>query len=164
MVLIEWRDEFCTGIKGIDYEHEKMIEQINAVYALIDDGSNRQLIIDSLGDIYGAISDHFALEEQMMQKHSYPHYKEHEAEHRRLLNDIGDITEDFESNDELDESLLKQTLADWFLLHFKTHDSRLHKLVHQSPHDRGDEPTIRNLIRNAKNRLLGKIRQRPKLP
>ncbi len=164
MVLVEWRDEFCIGIKGIDYEHEKMIEQINHVYGLIDNRSDKQHIIDSLGDIYGAISAHFALEEQMMQKHSYEHYEEHEAEHRRLLNDIGDIAESLENNGELDESLFKQKLADWFLLHFKTHDSRLHKLVHQSPHDRGDDPTIRMMIQNAKKKLFGKIRHRTKMP
>ena len=66
MALLEWRDEFCTGIKGVDYEHEALIRQINAVYAMIADSGERELIIDSLGEIYGSISAHFALEEQMM--------------------------------------------------------------------------------------------------
>jgi hemerythrin len=161
MVLIEWREEYCIGIKGIDYEHEKLIEHINSIYALIDNRADKQLIVDSLGDIYGAISAHFALEEQMMLKHSYAHYQEHEADHQRLLNDIGDITEGLENTNELDEAMLKQKMADWFLLHFKTQDSRLHNLVHQSPHDRGDETAMRILVQSAKNKLLRKTRQRP---
>jgi len=161
MVLIEWREEYCIGIKGIDYEHEKLIEHINSVYALIDNRTDKQFIVDSLGDIYGAISAHFALEEQMMRRHNYAHYQEHEADHQRLLNDIGDITEGLENIKELDEAMLKQKLADWFLLHFKTQDSRLHRLVHQSPHGLGDEATMRILVQSAKNKLLRKIRQRP---
>jgi hemerythrin len=158
MILIDWRDDYCTGITGVDYEHEKMIEQINALFVSIDNKIDKRLLIESLGDIYGSISAHFALEEQMMQKHKYEHYEEHRADHQRLLNEIGDITESLENSNELDETLFKQKLADWFQSHFKTHDSRLHKLVHQSPHDRSDEPTLIKMVKDAKDKLLGKIR------
>ena len=161
MALIEWREEYCTGFKGVDYEHEKLIEQINSVYALVDKRADKQILIDSLGDIYGSISAHFALEEQMMRKLGYVHYEEHEADHQRLLNDIGDITESLENTNELDEPIFKQKLADWFQLHFKTHDSRLHKLVNHAAHDQVDGSTMKTLVQNAKNKLLRKIRQRP---
>ena len=146
MALIEWREEFCTGIAGVDYEHEKLIEQVNSIYAMIDDNADRESIIDSLGDIYGSISAHFALEEQMMDKYGYDQYKEHQADHERLLDDIRDITEEFESADELDEDRFKQ--------HFQTHDSRLHKLANLMSHDHVDESTMNSLIRKAKNTLL----------
>lgn len=158
MILIDWRDDFCTGITGVDYEHEKMIEQINGLFISIDNKVDKRLLIESLGDIYGSISAHFALEEQMMLKRKYDHYDEHRADHQRLLNDIGDITESLENSNELDETVFKQKLADWFQFHFKTHDSRLHKMVHQSPHDRADEPTLIKMVKDAKNKLLSKIR------
>jgi hemerythrin len=161
MVLIEWREEYCTGIKGVDYEHENLIDQINSVYALVDNRADRQLLVNSLGDIYGSISAHFALEEQTMRKLGYIHLEEHEADHQRLLNEIGDITENLENTDELDESMFKQKLADWFQLHFKTHDSRLHKLVNHSAHDQVDESSLKSLVQKAKTGFLRKIRQRP---
>jgi hemerythrin-like metal-binding protein len=157
MGLIEWREEYCIGITNIDYEHEKLIEQINSLYTMIDNKADNQLLIDKLGDIYGSISAHFALEEQMMRKHKYVYYEEHKADHERLLDDICDITEGLENTDELDELMFKHKLADWFLLHFKTHDSSLHKLIKQTPHDRGDEPTVRIMIRDAKNKLSCRI-------
>ena len=156
MALIEWREEFCTGIAGVDYEHEKLIEQVNSIYAMIDDNADRESIIDSLGDIYGSISAHFALEEQMMDKHGYDQYKEHRADHERLLDDIRDITDEFESADELDEDRFKQRLNNWFQQHFQTHDSRLHKLANLMSHDQVDETTMNSLIRRAKNTLLRK--------
>jgi hemerythrin len=156
MALVEWREEFCTGIPGVDYEHEKLIEQINSVYAMIDDNADRESIIDSLGDIYGSISAHFALEEQMMEKYGYDQYREHQADHERLLDDIRDITEEFEAAAELDEDRFKQRLNNWFQRHFQTHDSRLHKLANLMSHEQVDESTMKSLIRKAKNTLLRK--------
>ena len=156
MALIEWREEFCTGMPGVDFEHEQLIEQVNSIYAMIDDKADRESVIDSLGDIYGSISAHFALEEQMMEKHGYDQYREHQADHERLLDDIRDIADDYENATELDEQKFKQRLNDWFQLHFKTHDSRLHKLAHLASHDQVDEATMKSIIRKAKNALLGK--------
>ena len=102
MALIEWRKEDCTGINGIDHEHEQLIDQINGIYALIDDNSDKQLVVDGLGDIYGSISAHFALEEQMMEQRGYAHYQEHKADHVKLLDDIGDIVEHYENTIVLD--------------------------------------------------------------
>ena len=156
MALIEWREEFCTGMPGVDHEHEQLIKQVNSVYAMIDENADRESVIDSLGDIYGSISAHFALEEQMMEKHGYDQYKEHQSDHERLLDEIREITEEFESADELDEDRFKQRLNDWFQLHFQTHDSRLHKLANLVSHDQVDESTMKSLIRKAKNSLLRK--------
>ncbi len=161
MALIEWREEFCTGVAGVDYEHEELINKINEIYALIDDRANTENVIDKMGDIYGSISAHFALEEQMMEKHGYDHFKEHQADHERLLDEIQDITEEFESADfastsELDTDKFKQKLNDWFQLHFSTHDARLHGLAHLINHAPVCESTMKTMIQNAKNALLRK--------
>lgn len=156
MALIEWREEFCTGVPGVDYEHQQLIKEINNIYTLVDDEADRDTIIDNLGDIYGSISAHFALEEQMMEKHNYDHFKEHQADHERLLDDIRDITEEFELQTKLDDAKFKQKLNDWFQVHFSTHDSRLHNLAHLIDHEPVCESTMKSMIRNAKNALLGK--------
>jgi hemerythrin len=156
MALIEWKAEFCTGIAGVDYEHEMLIEQVNSVYALIDDQDNKEAVIDGLGDIYGSISAHFALEEQMMKRYGYDQFEQHRTDHERLLDEIREIAEDFEDSTELDNQRFKQRLNDWFQMHFKTHDSRLHKLTNLISHDRVSESTIKSMIRNAKRSLLGK--------
>ena len=154
MALLEWREEFCTGFEGVDFEHESLIRQINSVYALIGDRADRELVIDSLGEIYGSISAHFALEEQMMKRHQYAAYPEHKADHERLLDEIRDITDEYESSLQLDEDSFRSKLSDWFQLHFKTHDSRLHKLAATREHDRVNSLTLKSLIQNAKKKLL----------
>jgi len=156
MSLIEWREEFCTGVPGVDYEHQELIKQINSIYALIETKADKEDVIDSLGDIYGSISAHFALEEQMMERHKYDHFKEHQADHERLLDDIQDISEAYEKASELDDERFKKSLNDWFKIHFATHDSRLHALAHLINHEVVCESTMKTMIQDAKNALLGK--------
>ena len=156
MALIEWRKEFCTGVPGVDYEHQELINEINSIFALIENNADKEDVLDSLGDIYGSISAHFALEEQMMEKHNYDHFKEHQADHERLLDDIRDITIDFEEATELDTEKFTQKLNDWFQIHFGTHDSRLHGLANLINHETVSESVMKTMIRNAKNALLGK--------
>jgi hemerythrin len=156
MALTIWKDEYRTGFPGIDYEHEKLIEQVNSVYSLIDDQADRGRIVDSLGDIYGSIAAHFALEEQMMKKNGYDQYEVHRTDHERLLDDIRDIADEFEKTTALDEQKFKRKLNDWFQLHFKTHDSRLHKLADFNSHQQVDSSTMKTMIRNAKKTLLSR--------
>ena len=55
MALIKWRDEFCTGIAGVDHEHRLLIEQINTIFTSIDENTASEIIVDKLGEIYGNI-------------------------------------------------------------------------------------------------------------
>ncbi len=154
MALLEWRDDFRTGIEGVDHDHEELIEQINAVYALIGEQADRRQVIDCLDEIYGSIAAHFALEERMMRHHGYDQYQQHQADHERLLDEIREITDEFESTAELADARLTRKLADWFQLHFKTHDARLHKLETMQREETGEKSFLQSLFQDAKNRFI----------
>jgi hemerythrin len=156
MALIEWQEDFCTGIPGVDHEHKQLIDEVNNVYAMIDQKTDKDQVVDSLGDIYGSIAAHFALEEQMMQRYGYDEFEHHKADHDRLLDEIREITDEFEASTELNEQEFKQKLNDWFQLHFKTFDSRLHKLTDMDPHEQVEESFMRHLMQQAKNTLFGR--------
>ena len=128
MELIKWSDKFATGIPGIDSEHQGLIETINSLYVKHQSDADKDELINILNNIYGSIHAHFMLEEKLMVKNSYDKYEEHRDDHARLLDDIRDITTELEQTSNLDEQQLKSKLNDWFLVHFKTHDSKLHKL------------------------------------
>jgi len=156
MALLEWRDDFRTGIDGVDHEHEALIGQINAVYAMIGERADREDVIDGLGEIYGSISAHFALEERMMIRNGYSAYHEHQQDHERLLDEIREISDEFEASAQLDDARLARKLADWFQLHFKTHDSRLHKMATMREHETVNRTTLKSLIQDAKDRFINR--------
>jgi len=96
----------------------------------------------------------------MMKRHSYDHYQEHMADHNRLLDDIVNITEEYENTNQLNDAAFKQKLNDWFAMHFKTHDSRLHKLKKLMSHDHVDQLTMKSIIQKAKARFFGQTSSR----
>ena len=130
--LIEWRDDFRTGVEAIDHEHQSMIEAINVLATRLDEGADLEQIRMNLGRIHELIEAHFALEEMMMRKHHYADYKAHKSDHDRLLDDIRDIMDHAETGGGHGEALraeLKSHISDWFGVHFRTLDRDLHKLT-----------------------------------
>lgn len=129
MSLLEWKDSFRLGIEEVDYEHRELIDLINAAHGLIGPGASVERLEAALGEIHAAISGHFALEEKIMAARRYPARAEHKADHERLLDDLRDIMEETVERATLDEAALAGRLSDWFGVHFRTHDARLHEFL-----------------------------------
>lgn len=127
MTLIDWKEEFALGIPAIDHEHREMIELINQTYLAVKEGQGGDRIGEFLGEIYARISAHFALEEKIMREKDYDEYAGHKADHERLLDEILEIMDDCEAGGRFDEENFSETLREWFSVHFRTRDARLHK-------------------------------------
>lgn len=127
MTLIDWKEEFSLGIPAIDHEHREMIDLINQTYLAVGEGKDGARIGEFLGEIYARISAHFALEERIMRDRGYDEYADHKADHERLLDEILEIMDHCEDGRGFDEESFSETLREWFALHFRTRDARLHK-------------------------------------
>jgi len=128
MVLIEWRDEFNTGVDEVDHEHKEIIDLINELHAAMGDNSSKDEVGRFLGDVFAKISAHFALEETVMRKHNYDEYEDHKSDHENLLDELRDIMDDAEEDTgDHYKTALAESVRDWFVNHFKTKDARLHK-------------------------------------
>lgn len=127
MALLEWHEEYSVGVVDIDHEHREMIELINEVY---DQLQNTASGVDTpmfLGEIFARISAHFALEEQIMRTANYPEYAAHKEDHEKLLDELRDFMDDYETSGRMNDILLGRALSDWFGIHFRTFDARLHQ-------------------------------------
>ena len=128
MSLIDWKDEYALGIPSVDHEHRELIEEINRLHDAVAGGDATEArVLAALGDIYAGIAAHFALEERIMRGRAYPSLDEHKADHEKLLDDLRDIMESAEDEGRYDDLRLAQDLEEWFGVHFRTHDARLHR-------------------------------------
>ena len=128
MTLIEWRQEFETGVTEVDHEHRELVDIINELHEQIGAGAPKETVASFLGEVFARISAHFALEETVMRKHDYDEYADHKADHEKLLDDLRDIMDDFDAGTGEDYKVaLGAAVRDWFVNHFKTKDARLHK-------------------------------------
>lgn len=126
-MLLEWRAEFETGVADVDHEHRELVALINDLYDTVDSGAAAHVALEFLGEIYARISAHFALEEQLMRSHAYDEYEPHKADHERLLDDLLELIDDYEAGRVIDVAALGARLDEWFSVHFRTRDARLHR-------------------------------------
>lgn len=129
MSLLEWRDSFSVGVPAVDHEHQELIESINRLNDIAVAGGEAERVIAVLGDIYAQISAHFALEERVMREANYDGLTAHKAEHEALLDGLLDIMDNIEDDGSYDEQVLGTKLDEWFSVHFRTQDARLHGLL-----------------------------------
>lgn len=127
MALIQWKKEYCVGVADVDHEHQELIALINALAENLEREHSRQSVESFLGEIHARISAHFALEEKIMRERRYDQYEDHKADHERLLEDIRDIMDQVEDEKHFDKRILAARLEEWFSVHFRTKDARLHK-------------------------------------
>ena len=126
MALIEWKNEFSVGVPSVDHEHQELIELINELHAHLKQPRPALTVGEFLGEIYARIAAHFALEERVMREQHYDQYADHKADHERLLDEIRDIMDDYMMQGAFDDTVLAERLRDWFGIHFRTKDARLH--------------------------------------
>ena len=130
MALIEWREDFETGVADVDHEHRELVDLLNELHAKLENDESKETVSAFLGEVFAKISAHFALEETVMRKHGYDEYTEHKADHEHLLDEIRDIMDDYEAGQFADfRDQLGHAVRDWFVGHFKTKDARLHKML-----------------------------------
>lgn len=127
--LLNWNERYSVGIDAVDYEHQELIALINRLYAALSTNDTKLRIPAFLGDLFKAISSHFALEEKFMSEHRYPGRLSHKTDHERLLEEIRDIMDDFERTGVTDPADLSNRLDVWFSRHFQSHDAKLHKAL-----------------------------------
>ncbi len=129
MALINWDEKYSVGVASVDHEHRELIELINATHEKLLRAEPPGAVLEFLGEIYGQIAAHFALEERLMRKNNYPHYAGHKADHERLLDEIREIMDDYEDKTFFDATQLAGRLHVWFSEHFHGHDARLHRVL-----------------------------------
>ena len=126
--LITWRDSYALGIDEVDEDHRALVKLINDLHAALNAGAGEADIVRFLCEVHARIASHFVAEERIMRESAYAGYEAHKADHDRLLEEIRGIIENYAEAYTLAPDLLGINLEDWFMVHFRTHDARLHGL------------------------------------
>ena len=84
MVLMEWKEEFETGVVKIDEQHKELIRLINQVHFEMAEGKEKSSLIILFEELFNYVMIHFATEEQMMKKYRYEEFENHQKQHIKL--------------------------------------------------------------------------------
>lgn len=128
-----WMDAFNAGHPEIDGHHRTMLGQIGNLATSIRDGRCQQL-----GGLFDALHkqalERFEAEETMMQDAGYPFLPEHVQQHRRFVENLGNLRARLEAgNDNLLYLAfqIKLTLSDWLINHSLKFDRHLVQFLRQ---------------------------------
>lgn len=134
MALLQWKPQYSVGVEAVDHEHRELIDLINTVHDHAAKAGEKPNVVGFFGDLFKAISAHFALEERFMRERRYDQLGQHKADHELLLDELRDLMDEFEETHEIDSAVLASRLDAWFSRHFESHDARLHKALGAHPH------------------------------
>jgi len=131
--MIEWKPEYSVGDPTIDHEHRELVDLVNTAAAAILECRPDTDIDRAFGDLFRAISAHFALEEEQMRRADYDELGAHKSDHERLLDELRDLMDSTPAQPNATAERLTRALEAWFSNHFRIHDARLHGKL--GPHD-----------------------------
>ena len=125
MRLLDWKEDFSTGVASADADHRELIDTINRLYDEFGDPNHPRDAANLIADVLTAVAIHFAEEEDLMRSRAYPGFERHKEDHDRLLDELHDMMEAFAGADEPDSVELSLRLEPWFARHFNGYDAAM---------------------------------------
>jgi hemerythrin len=124
MALITWNDDLSVGVKEFDGQHQKLIAMINEMYDAMKAARGQEVIGSILPKLVAYTRTHFASEEAQMQKHGYPGYLGHKAEHEALTKQVTEYVNRLAEGKGTASVELMSFLKDWLTKHIKGIDKK----------------------------------------
>lgn len=115
MPYLEWNPAYDTGIGGIDYEHHRLVDMLNEIHELILKDADPRKIATTLADFHALASAHFALEEKIMRDQNYPGFEGRRDTHYRLLDQVREVMDAYETGSYRQGESLPATLKQWLM-------------------------------------------------
>ena len=119
-----WKDEYSVNIAEIDVQHRKFLDVVASLHGGVARGQSKQDLQKILAGLLEYAVYHFATEEQLMTRHSFPglgeHKKEHDAFRRKIVQCVDAFLQD-EANAGVD---MLEYLDRWLPDHVFTMDKK----------------------------------------
>ena len=117
MAMFTWSSEYSVGNDLIDREHQRLFELADRLHrAMLSGGADRVLrgLFDELAEY---TRTHFAHEEALMQRYSYPQFPAHAKIHGQLIARVASLQEDLKAGKLTVTMNTMQFLRDWLSHH-----------------------------------------------
>lgn len=127
-MVIEFSDNLITGNKTLDAQHKELIGRIAALVKVCEEGACGENAVKMLDYLMDYTRFHFAEEERLQIKVSYPNYAEHKARHEEFKKTVETLHKSLEESKEPTEELteqVKKLIVDWLIQHVQEADRSL---------------------------------------
>jgi hemerythrin len=122
MALMTWtKESFGTNISVADEQHRKIFDLVNSLHDAVGAG-DRAKIGKELDALISVVVSHFKTEEELFQKHGYPDFTAHKAEHDKLVQTCADLQKKFHAGSAEISAETTAFVRDWLVEHIPHSD------------------------------------------
>lgn len=121
----EFDASLVTGNEMIDAQHKELIEKINQLVKVCQQGGGKLEAIKMLDYLSEYTDFHFAAEEKYQEEISYPGIPEHKQQHAEFIKAVAELHEMLEEEEGPSEAFVKavnKNVIDWLYTHIKGFD------------------------------------------
>lgn len=119
MGYINWVDSLSVGVELIDAQHKQMISFVNELIDSLREGKAEKEVDRAVEFLDDYAQKHFAAEEELMAKTTYPAMQSHIRQHESFRKEVSIVKRELESGVPPGMLLMRvrKSLADWFVNH-----------------------------------------------
>ncbi len=129
MPIIEWDDSLSVHVDAIDEQHKRLIDMVNTLHDSLEKGSDPAALEQVVRDFNRYTLEHFAAEEKLMNRYSYPDYADHIEQHMGCSFRAMEFFKDYLSGRKDLGAEVLVYLVQWFLEHIKGTDQKLGRFL-----------------------------------
>ncbi len=133
--MLVWNENFATGHKTLDKQHQVLFENVNRLESLLDQTNlnlqETEFILSLVNYLESYAQDHFKLEEQCMESYRCPMHSKNLDAHRQFLLAVVDYKKKFQASGFRSEVMreLHQFMQNWLQQHIMRIDVQLKSCI-----------------------------------
>lgn len=139
--MIAWGPELYVGWDEIDAQHREILVRVGDLHDRVEQGDEfgAQAALEALRD---TVVLHFATEQDLMERSSYPERTAHKGAHDLFLQDMHALCTELEEVGltELVRSWARGRMTEWLVFHIETNDRPLGRHLARLRHRSGAVP------------------------
>ncbi|MCY0966609.1 bacteriohemerythrin [Parathalassolituus penaei] len=133
MAYFDWDSSLDIGVDLIDSQHRRIMDYVNDLHEAIQN-NDQELVFDVMERLKDYTFDHFAFEEQLMEKAGYPLLEPHIQVHHRFCSRVDELNELLRTGSD-PFGVARKTRNDltrWLIEHIKQEDHNYAALVRKA--------------------------------
>ena len=127
--MFEWREEYRVGVAALDEQHRELFGLMQALHEGYAESApvkrGRAVFVRMLTDLVVKTKAHFATEEELMRRWSYPHSAEHKQVHDALVGHAEELLEKVQRRGDIGAADVIRFLNKWVAHHISAADHQL---------------------------------------
>lgn len=136
MAFMEWNEKLSTGIREIDKQHEKLVEQINVLHSAMRERKAKEVLGKILEELKAYTKYHFSTEEKAFERYNFSDKISHTKKHNDLIKQLDEIIDQYKAGSLAISINLLDFLHKWVSEHIQKDDMKY------APELRGKEITV----------------------